>query len=71
MSKGVNHRNDFRVLAVFFLLLCGDEGPQFVDVDDGTPVHVSCEMEVSHTDFTEVTVGQGVLVEYRGGSVGD
>ena len=67
MPKGVNHWDDFRILFEFFLLLCGDERPQFVDVDDRTPVQVSCEMEVSHTDFTEVTVCQEGLDKDKGG----
>ena len=44
-----------RVLGETDAVLLGDEGPDLVDVDGLAPVTVAELVEVSHTNFTEVT----------------
>jgi hypothetical protein len=41
------------------LLRGGDERPQLIDVDGRAVVRVARQVEVAHTDLTEVTVGGG------------
>lgn len=67
--QGVDDGDDAGVSGDTLLLLCGDEAPELVDVDDGPPVGVAGQVEVAHTDFTEVT-GM-VLVEVCSARVRD
>ena len=59
--EGINHRDDIRRLGQTLLLLRRNQRPQLVYVDDGSPVHVAGQVEVAHTDLTEVT--RMVLIE--------
>lgn len=61
--EGVDDGDDFRVLFEVLSLFYGYERPELVDVDCGSPVLVSGEVEVAHTDLTEVT--RMVFVEVR------
>jgi hypothetical protein len=53
--ESVNYWHDLRVLSQALLFLCRNERPELVDVDNLLPVLVAGNMEVTHTNFTEVT----------------
>ena len=55
MLENVDDRDDVRVGGEALLLGLGDKRPELVDVDDRAPVRVAGEVEVAHTDLTEVT----------------
>lgn len=55
MSEDVNDRDNIRALSHTLLLRCGDKRPELVDVDSGAPEQVAGQMEVTHTNLTEVT----------------
>ena len=55
MSQSVDNGDNVRVLRQTLLLLGGDKRPELVDVDDRPPVEVAGQVEVAHTDLTEVT----------------
>ena len=65
--EGVDNGDDLRALCQALLLGGGDERPELVDVDDRAPVRVAGEVEVAHTDLTEVT--RMVLIEVGPASV--
>ena len=64
--EDVDNRNDSRALGQALLLSCGNKRPELVDVDGGAPEEVAGEVEVTHTNLTEVT--RVVLIKV--GSVG-
>lgn len=64
--ESVNDGNNFAVLREALPLLCWHKRPQLVDVDGWAPVGVAGEMEMAHTDLTEVT--RMVLVEVGTGN---
>lgn len=68
-AQGVDYGDDVGLCGQRLLLGRGDETPQLVDVDDRPPVHVARQMEVAHTDLSEVT--RMVLVEVGSGVVLD
>ena len=53
--EDVDNRNDSRALGQTLLLSCGNKRPELVDVDGGAPEEVAGEVEVTHTNLTEVT----------------
>ena len=53
--ENVNNWHNLRALRQTILLLCGNKRPELVDVDGGAPEEVAGEVEVAHTDLTEVT----------------
>ena len=61
VAESVNNGNNLRVLLEARLLLLRDKCPQLVDVDDCAPVQVAGQVEVAHTNLTEVT--RMVLIE--------
>lgn len=61
VQQGVDHWDDIGCLRQALLLLCGHQTPELVDVDDRSPELVAGEMEMAHTNFTEVT--RMVLIE--------
>ena len=59
--EDVDNRNDSRALGQTLLLSCGNKRPELVDVDGRAPEEVAGEVEVTHTNLTEVT--RMVLIE--------
>lgn len=53
--EGVNHRHLGRVGLDAAANLSGDKGPELVEVKKGLVRRVAQEVEVAHTDLTEVT----------------
>ena len=56
VTESVNDGDDLRVLLQVRLLLLWHECPELVDVDNWAPMRVARQVEVAHTDFTEVTI---------------
>lgn len=54
-SEGVNNGDNSRLGGEALTLLSGDEGRELVDVDDRAPEGRLVEVEVAHTNLTEVT----------------
>ena len=54
-TKSVNHGDDLRVLLEVRLLLLRNKCPKLVQVDSCAPINVPGQVEVTHTNFTEVT----------------
>ena len=61
MLENVDDGDNVRVGGEALLLRLRDKRPELVDVDDRAPVRVAGEVEVAHTNFTEVT--RMVLIE--------
>ena len=61
MSEGIDNGNNVGSSSKTLLLLRWDKAPELVDVDDWSPVLVSGQVEVAHTNLTEVT--RMVLIE--------
>ena len=61
MTQSVDDGNNLRVFRQTRLLFCGNKRPELVDVDGGAPEEVAGEVEVTHTNLTEVT--RMVLIE--------
>ncbi len=59
--ESVDDRNNIAVRREARLLLGRYKCPEFVDVDGRAPATIVCEMEMAHTNLTEVT--RMVLVE--------
>lgn len=55
MLENVDDGNDVRVGSKALLLCLGNKRPELVDVDDRAPVRVVGQVEVAHTNLTEVT----------------
>lgn len=54
-SEGVNDGDLGGRGSKTLALLSGDESPELVEVDDGAERRVAGQVEVAHTDLTEVT----------------
>jgi len=54
-TKGVDDGNDLGLLGGVLAGLLRDEAPQGVQVDNGTVLALAGQMEVTHTDLTEVS----------------
>jgi hypothetical protein len=61
VCEGVNDGHNIRIFIQTLLFLCRYQTPELVDVDDWSPRLVAGQVEVSHTNFTEVT--RMVLIE--------
>jgi len=53
--QGVNDGDELRVGSQTLLLLSGHKTPELVDVDGWAPLGVASEMEMAHTNLSEVT----------------
>ncbi len=55
MLESVNDGDNVRILADVSLLFSRNKRPELVDVDDCTPVEIAGQVEMAHTNLTEVT----------------
>ena len=53
--ESVNDWDNLRILCQSLLLRFRHQRPQLVDVDDGPPLRVACQVKSAHTHFTKVT----------------
>ena len=53
--ESINHWDNLRSLRQTLLLFLRNQRPQLIDVDDRSPVLISRQVEVSHTDLSKVT----------------
>ena len=53
-TDDIDHWSNLIVLSIDFTVLLGNQAPNFVQVDCGTPLSVLQDTISSHTDLTEV-----------------